>query len=389
MEEDYYNILGVEKDATIDQIKKAYRRTAIKYHPDRNPNNKEAEEKFKQAAEAYEVLSDPDKRARYDQFGKAGVDGGAGGFGGFDAGGMDLNDIIRNFAQNFGFGGGFGGFSSSFEDAGSAGSRKYQGSDLRVKAKLTLQEMAQGITKKYKVQKDVTCRECHGSGCEKDYKPETCITCKGRGYVLHTRQSFFGMTQVQEPCPTCHGEGTVIKKPCSHCHGEGIVKGEEIVEVKIPAGVVGGMIINAHGKGNAGKHNGIPGNIQVVIEEIPHPELIRDGQDLIYNLLLTIPQAVLGDSVEIPTIEGKAKINIKAGTQPGTTLRLCGKGLPAIKGYGYGTGDIIVNVSIYIPETLSKEEKKIFEDLKNSENIQSSQSIKEKIFKTFKNYFNT
>ena len=383
MEEDYYKILGVEKDATTDQIKKAYRRTAIKYHPDRNPNNKEAEEKFKQAAEAYEVLSDPEKRAKYDQFGKAGVDGSTGGFGGFDASGMDLNDIIRNFAQNFGF----GGFSGSFDDASSTGPRKYQGRDLRVKAKLTLQEMAQGVTKKYKVQKDITCPECHGSGCEKDYKPENCTTCQGRGYVLHKRQSFFGMTQVQEPCPTCHGEGTVIKKPCSHCHGEGIVKGEEIVEVKIPAGVVEGMIVNAHGKGNAGKHNGIPGNIQVVIEEIPHPELIRDGQDLIYNLLLTIPQAVLGDSVEVPTIDGKAKINIKAGTQPGTTLRLRGKGLPAIKGYGYGTGDIIVNVSIYIPETLSKTEKRIFEDLKDSENIQSSPSIKDKIFKAFKNYF--
>ena len=320
MEEDYYKILGVEKDATTDQIKKAYRRTAIKYHPDRNPNNKEAEEKFKQAAEAYEVLSDPEKRAKYDQFGKAGVDGSTGGFGGFDASGMDLNDIIRNFAQNFGF----GGFSGSFDDASSTGPRKYQGSDLRVKAKLTLQEMAQGVTKKYKVQKDITCPECHGSGCEKDYKPENCTTCQGRGYVLHTRQSFFGMTQVQEPCPTCHGEGTVIKKPCSH---------------------------------------------------------------LIYNLLLTIPQAVLGDSVEIPTIDGKAKINIKAGTQPGTTLRLRGKGLPAIKGYGYGTGDIIVNVSIYIPETLSKTEKRIFEDLKDSENIQSSPSIKDKIFKAFKNYF--
>ena len=200
MEEDYYKILGVEKDATTDQIKKAYRRTAIKYHPDRNPNNKEAEEKFKQAAEAYEVLSDPEKRAKYDQFGKAGVDGSTGGFGGFDASGMDLNDIIRNFAQNFGF----GGFSGSFDDASSTGPRKYQGSDLRVKAKLTLQEMAQGVTKKYKVQKDITCPECHGSGCEKDYKPENCTTCQGRGYVLHTRQSFFGMTQVQEPCPTCH-----------------------------------------------------------------------------------------------------------------------------------------------------------------------------------------
>lgn len=387
MEEDYYIILGIEKTATAEEIKKAYRKTAIKYHPDRNPGNKEAEEKFKLAAEAYEVLSDPDKRARYDQFGKAGVEGGAGGFGGFDAGNMDINDIIRNFAQNFGFGGGFGGFSSSFEDGSETGQRQYQGSDLRVKAKLTLQEMAQGVTKKYKVQKDVTCPECHGTGCELGHQPETCSTCHGRGYVIHTRQSFFGLTQVQEPCPTCHGEGTIIKYPCKHCHGDGVIKGEEIVEIKIPAGVVEGMVVNAHGKGNAGKHNGIPGNIQVVIEEVPHPELIRDGQDLIYNLLLTIPQAVLGDTVEIPTIDGKARINIKSGTQPGTTLRLRGKGLPAVKGYGYGIGDIIVNVSIYIPETLSKSEKKVFEELRNSENIQSSTSIKDKIFKAFKTYF--
>ena len=385
MEKDYYKILGVERNATAEEIKKAYKKVAIKYHPDRNPGNKEAEEMFKKAAEAYDVLRDPDKRARYDQFGEAGVNGGAGGFGGFGAEGMDINDIFRQFGDIFGGGGfgGFGGFGNQNHQP-----RKFRGSDLRMKISLNLSEIAHGVTKKFKVKKDVTCPHCGGSGCGDNSSPETCSTCHGSGYVIRSKRTMFGMMQSQEACPTCHGEGKIIKNKCKHCHGEGIVAGEEVVEIKIPAGVQAGMVVTASGKGNAGRHNGIAGDIQVFIEEITHPDFIRDDSDLIYNLLLTVTEATLGTTVQIPTIDGKANINIKPGTQPGTILRLRGKGLPAVQGYGYGTGDIIVNISVYIPEVLSKEEKKAFDSLKDSENLTPSDSAKRKIFDTFKGYFN-
>lgn len=380
-ETDYYKILGVERTATAEEIKRAYKKVAIKYHPDRNPDNKEAEEKFKQAAEAYEVLHDPDKRARYDQFGKAGVDG-TGGFGGQ---GMDLNDIFAHFGDIFegmGFGGGFGrGF------GGRSRRPQYKGSDLRLKVKLTLAEIATGVTKKFKVRKNITCSECGGNGCEHGHSAETCPTCNGQGFVVRSQRSFLGMVQTQEPCPSCGGEGTVIKHKCKACRGEGVVSGEEIVEIQIPAGVAEGMVVNVPGKGNAAKHNGVPGNIQVLIEEEAHPELLRDENDLIYNLLLTVPQAVLGDTVEIPTIDGKARIKIEPGTQPGTALRLRGKGLPAVQGYGYGKGDIVVNISVYIPETLSKEEKRAFEAMRDNDNVKGAQSVKDKIFKSFRRYF--
>lgn len=383
-EKDYYKILGVDKSASADEIKRAYKKVAIKYHPDRNPGNKEAEEKFKEAAEAYDVLRDPEKRARYDQFGAAGVNG-SGGFGGGTQG-MDINDIFSHFSDIFGdmgFGG-FGGFSGG---AHRQSRPRYKGGDLRMKVKLSLQEIATGVTKKFKVRKNVVCPHCHGTGCEEGYSPETCATCHGSGYVVRSQRSFLGMVQSQEPCPTCGGEGTIITHKCKHCHGEGIVSGEEIVEIKIPAGVAEGMVVNVPGKGHAAKHNGVPGDIQVLIEEEPHPDLIRDENDLIYNLLLTIPQAVLGDTVEVPTITGRARIKIEPGTQPGTALRLRGKGLPAVKGYGYGTGDIVVNISVYMPETLSATERHTFENLKKSSNITPSSSIKDKIFKKFRSYF--
>lgn len=385
-EKDYYKILGVERTASADEIKRAYKKVAIKYHPDRNPGNKEAEEKFKQAAEAYDVLRDPDKRARYDQFGAEGVNGA----GGFSGAGMDINDIFRHFSDIFSGGefsgfGGFGGFGG--QGAGSQ-TRQYKGADMRMKVKLTLEEISTGVTKKFKLRKDVTCPDCGGSGCEHGHSPETCSTCHGQGYVVRTRRSMFGMMQSQEVCPTCHGEGTVIKHACSHCHGEGTVNGEDIVEIKIPAGVAQGMMLNVPNKGNAAKHGGVPGDIQVIIEEIPHADFIRDENDLIYNLLLTIPQATLGDTVEVPTLTGKARIKIEPGTQPGTALRLRGKGLPAVEGYGYGRGDIVVNISVYIPETLSKDEKKNIEALSGSDNLKPSASVKDKIFKSFRNYFN-
>lgn len=381
-ETDYYKILGVERTATADEIKRAYKKVAIKYHPDRNPGDKEAEEKFKQAAQAYDVLRDPDKRARYDQFGAAGVDGAAGGFGGFGAGGMDLNDIFRNFGDIFGGAfGGFGGF------GGGRGQRQYRGSDMRMKVRLTLEEISTGVTKKFKVRKDITCNECHGTGCASGHSPETCPTCHGQGYVIQSRRSFLGMMQTQEVCPNCHGEGTIIKHTCSHCHGEGVTSGEEIVEIKIPAGVAEGMVVNVPGKGNAAKHGGVPGDIQVLIEEEPHKDFIRDDTDLIYNLLLTVSQAALGDTIDIPTLTGKARIKIEPGTQPGTALRLRGKGLPAVQGYGVGTGDIVVNISVYIPEHLTKDERKAFEALRENDHMQPNDSIKDKIFRAFRNYF--
>lgn len=381
-ETDYYKILGVERTATADEIKRAYKKVAIKYHPDRNPGDKEAEEKFKQAAQAYDVLRDPDKRARYDQFGAAGVDGTAGGFGGFGAGGMDLNDIFRNFGDIFGGAfGGFGGF------GGGRGQRQYRGSDMRMKVRLTLEEISTGVTKKFKVRKDITCTECHGTGCASGHSPETCPTCHGQGYVIQSRRSFLGMMQTQEVCPNCHGEGTIIKHTCSHCHGEGVTSGEEIVEIKIPAGVAEGMVVNVPGKGNAAKHGGVPGDIQVLIEEEPHKDFIRDDTDLIYNLLLTVSQAALGDTIDIPTLTGKARIKIEPGTQPGTALRLRGKGLPAVQGYGVGTGDIVVNISVYIPEHLTKDERKAFEALRENDHMQPNDSIKDKIFRAFRNYF--
>lgn len=384
-ETDYYKILGVEKTASADEIKRAYKKVAIKYHPDRNPGDKEAEEKFKQAAEAYDVLRDPDKRARYDQFGAAGVNG-AGGFGGFGGQGMDINDIFSHFSDIFGDMG-FGGFGGGYGGSQRGGRQQYRGGDLRMKVRLSLNEIATGVTKKFKVRKNIVCSECGGNGCEKGTSTETCSTCNGTGYVVTNKRTFLGVIQSQSACPTCGGEGVVIKHKCKHCHGEGVVNGEEIVDVDIPAGVAEGMVLNVPGKGHAGKHNGISGDIQVLIEEEPHPDFIRDDNDLIYNLLLTVSQATLGDSVEIPTLDGKARIKIEPGTQPGTALRLRGKGLPAVKGYGYGKGDIVVNISVYIPETLSKDEKKAFEKMADSDNLKPSEKVKNKIFNSFRTYF--
>lgn len=382
-EKDYYKILGVEKNASAEDIKRAYKKLAIKYHPDRNPGDKTAEDKFKEAAEAYEVLHDPEKRQRYDQFGAAGVNG-AGGFGGFGgAQGMDINDIFSHFSDIFGDMG-FGGFSGGGRRQGRP---QFKGGDLRLKVKLTLGEIATGVTKKFKVKKNVTCTECHGTGSEAGHQAETCPTCQGSGYVVRAQRSFLGMVQSQEPCPNCGGTGTIITHKCKHCGGDGIVSGEEVVEVDIPAGVAEGMIVNVPGKGHAAKLGGVPGNIQVLIEEEPHPELIRDENDLIYNLLLTVPQAALGDTVEVPTIDGRARIKIAPGTQPGTALRLRGKGLPAVQGYGYGHGDIVVNISVYIPEALSREERKALEEMRASENVKPNETIKEKIFRKFRSYF--
>jgi molecular chaperone DnaJ len=378
---DYYEVLGVERTASAAEIKKAYRKLAIQYHPDKNPGDKEAEEKFKEAAEAYSVLSDADKKARYDQFGFEGVSG-AGGGSGFGGAGMDMNDIFSMFGDIFGGRGGFGGF-GGFGGSG-AGPTKFRGSDQRVKVKLTLQEIANGVTKKFKLKKYVTCTHCNGSGA-KGGAVETCPDCNGTGRVVRTQQSFFGMMRSEVACPRCNGQGKIVKEKCPHCNGDGIIMGEEIVEVNIPAGVYEGMQLSMRGKGNAGKFNGVPGDLLILVEEEKHPTLVRDENDLVYSLLLDIPTAALGGFAEIPTIDGKAKVTIDPGTQPGKVLRLRGKGLPSLN--GYGKGDIVVNVSVYIPETLSKEEKKAMERFKDSENFSPSESIKEKLFRRFKSFF--
>ena len=383
---DYYEVLGVDKTASAEEIKKAYRKKAIQYHPDKNPGDKEAEEKFKEAAEAYEVLSDPQKRQRYDQFGFAGMSGA----GGFSGGDFSMQDIFAQFGDLFeSWGMGNGSFSSFFGGGGSRGGQRVRrGTDLRVKVRLTLEEINSGVEKKIKVKKLVECKDCHGTGSADGSGGETCPTCKGSGRVVRTQRGIFGMMQVQEACPTCHGEGKIIKNKCNHCHGEGVVKGEEVVEINIPAGVAGGMVVNVPGKGNAGKHNGVNGDIQVLVEEEPNDTFVRDGQDVIYNLLLDFPTAALGGQVDIPTIDGqKVRIKIEPGTQPGKTLRLRGKGLPAVQGYGRGMGDLIVNISVYVPKTLSREEKEMLEKMKNSDNFKGDIQTKRSIFDKFRNYF--
>ena len=378
---DYYEVLGVDKNASEDEIKKAYRKIAIKYHPDRNPDDPKAEEKFKEAAEAYSVLNDAQKRQQYDQFGFDGPGGGFGGFG--DGAGFSMDDIFSMFGDVFGGGAGFGGFGG-----GSRQAPKYRGADLRLKVKLSLQEVATGVTKKFKVRKDVVCNHCHGTGAERGSSSETCPNCHGSGVEIRTQQSIFGMMQTQTTCHVCGGEGKVIKNKCSHCHGDGVVKGEEVVEINIPAGVAEGMVVNVPGKGNAGKRNGITGNIQVYIEEEDNDTFIRDGQNVIYNLLLDFPTAVLGGQVDIPTIDGtNVKIKIEPGTQPGKTLRLRGKGLPAVQGYGNGTGDLIVQISIYVPKELSKSEKEAIEEFRNSDNFKGDSVTKRSIFDNFKKLF--
>lgn len=367
---DYYEVLGVAKGAGADEIKKAYRQAAIKFHPDKNPGDKQAEEKFKEAAEAYDVLSNPDKRARYDQFGHAGMNG-TGGFGGsgggaaYGAGGFTMEDIFRNFGDIFGghFGGGFagGGFGDYMGGSYGGGRRVNRGSDLRVKVRLNLKEIAHGSVKKLKISKFIPCDKCGGTGAKDKNSYKTCPTCNGSGMETRTVNTFFGRTQATQVCHECGGEGKIITAPCDKCRGEGIVKAEEVVEIRIPAGIGEGMQLTVSGKGNAARHGGVNGDLLVLVEEERDPQLQRDGIDLLHNLNITIPTALIGGSVEVPTVDGKAKINIEPGTQAGKVLRLKGKGLPDIN--GYGTGDILVVIDIAVPPRLSPQEKKLVEEL--------------------------
>lgn len=390
---DFYEILGISKDATDEQIKKAYKKQAVKWHPDRwgdksEEEQKKAEENFKEVAEAYEVLHDPQKRQRYDQFGHDGLNMGGGGAGGFDFGaGFNPFDIFNDL-----FGGGGGGF-SGFGDFG-GGSRQsrptYRGNDLRRRVELDLSEIVHGTTKKFKIKKDVQCSHCHGSGSE-DGQTEKCSQCNGTGYIITRRQSILGMMQSQSVCPKCQGQGEIVKNKCRTCNGNGIVQGEEVVEVKFPAGMTEGMALNVEGKGNAAPHRGVNGDLQLVVKERPHEELVIDGLNIVYNLLLTIPQAILGCQLEVPTVDGKAKITIVPGTQPGTVLRLRGKGIPAVnQGYRYGQpqcGDELINISIYVPKELTKEEKEMITKMSDSESFQGDESTKKSIFQRFKSMF--
>ena len=375
---DYYEILGVGKNATAEEIKKAYRKKAIQYHPDKNPGNKEAEEMFKEAAEAYEVLSDPDKRSRYDRYGHSGVGGSAGG--GF-GGGMSMDDIFSHFGDIFG---GFGGF-SGFGGSGRSSRRGNKGPNLRVTVSLTLAEIATGVEKKIKVKKYVSCTHCNGTGAAGGTAYSTCSTCRGTGQVTRITNTILGQMHQTTSCPTCHGEGTVITQSCTHCNGEGLVRQEEIVTIQIPAGVENGMQLSVSGKGNAARRGGINGDLIILIQEEPHPELTRDGSDLIYNLLLSVPDAILGSTVEIPTVEGKVKVKIDSGTQPGKILRLKGKGLPEIN--SYGQGDLLVKINVFIPKDLTKEEVKLVEKLRESESFSTKQASGQSFFSRMKNMF--
>jgi molecular chaperone DnaJ len=381
---DFYEVLGVSKSASESEIKKAYRQMALKYHPDKNPDDKEAEEKFKEAAEAYEVLSNPEKKARFDQYGHAGMGGaGNGGYGG----GMNMDDIFSQFGDIFGGGG--NPFESFFGGGGGRGRSRTvnRGSNLRIKVKLTLEEVLNGVEKKIKVNKAISCNTCGGSGAQAGSGSfNTCGTCKGAGQVKRVTSSFLGQMQTITTCPTCNGEGQTIVNKCKACSGNGTQQSEEVISIQIPAGVAEGMQLNVQGKGNAAERGGIPGDLLVIIEEVEHPNLVRDGDHLIHDLYISFIDATLGTSVEIPTLDGKAKIKIDAGTQGGKVLRLKGKGLPSVN--SHYKGDLLVNINVWTPQQLSSEEKKALEKLRESENFKPNPGKGDKsFFERMKEYF--
>jgi len=377
---DYYEVLGVAKGASEIEIKKAYRKAAIKFHPDKNPGDKGAEDNFKEAAEAYGVLSDANKKAKYDQFGHQAMGGGASG-GGYGGGGFSMDDIFSNFGDIFGghFGGGYSGFNNG-------GTRVNKGTDLRIKVKLTLKEIVNGVTKKIKISKQIVCDKCSGSGAKDSNSFTTCTTCSGSGYVTQIVNTFFGRTQTTKACPTCHGEGKMITDKCTKCNGQGSVKGDEVVEIQIPAGVGEGMQLSVRGKGNAARNGGVNGDLLVLIEEERNKELERDGNNLIYNLNISLPTALLGASVEVPLVDGKAKVKIEPGTHSGKVLRLRGKGIPDLN--GYGCGDILAVIDVNIPSKLTKEEKELITKLGDMPSFKNGgSSEKQNIFERMHSFF--
>jgi molecular chaperone DnaJ len=373
---DYYEILGVSKGSAADEIKKSYRKVAMQYHPDRNPGDKSAEEKFKEAAEAYEVLSDQDKRAQYDRYGHAGVSGNGRG-GGHS---QNMEDIFSQFGDVFGedvFGSFFGGGGRS-RGGGQRAARGIRGSNLRIKLKLTYEEIAKGATKNIKVKKHVPCTVCTGSGAKDKGSVQTCGTCGGSGQVRKVTNTFLGQMQTVTTCSTCGGEGTTITAKCNNCKGEGRVYGEETVNIDIPAGVQEGMQLNISGRGNAGERGGSPGDLIILIEEEAHKELQREGLNVVFELHITFPDAVFGTQLEVPTIDGRAKIKIPPGTQSGKIFRLKGKGFPAVN--SYEKGDQLVHVNIWTPQNVSPEEKTILEKLNHSPNFKPNPDKNEKSF---------
>lgn len=375
---DYYEILGVAKSSSTDEIKKAYRKVAMQFHPDRNPGDKSAEEKFKEAAEAYEILSDAEKKAQYDRYGHAGVSGNGRGFGG--GAGMDMDDIFSQFGDIFGedvFGSFFGGG----RRGGGGGGQRYRGvrgSNLRIKLKLNYEEIAKGVTKNIKVKKYVTCNTCSGNGAKDKGSVQTCNACGGSGQVRKVTNTFLGQMQTVTTCATCNGEGTTITAKCTTCKGEGRIYGEETVTIDIPAGVQEGMQLNIGGRGNAGERGGMPGDLIILIEEESHKDLFRDGLNVAFELHITFPDAVFGTQVEVPTIDGRAKIKIPAGTQSGKIFRLKGKGFPAVN--SYEKGDQLVYVNIWTPQNINSEEKEVLEKLNVSDNFKPQPEKSEKGF---------
>ena len=376
---DYYEVLGVDKSASAEDIKKAYRKMAIKYHPDKNPGDKEAEEKFKEAAEAYSVLSDADKKARYDQFGHSGVEGAgpdfSGGFG-------NLNDILNDlFGGAFGGGfGGFSGFGGGFGgQRGQRQQRVFRGRDIRVRVKLTLEEIAKGVEKEISIEKNIPCTECGGKGAKNSSDIKTCPGCQGTGQVQRVVNSFLGQTVTYSTCQQCGGEGKIITNPCRSCNGTGLVRKRETIKVKIPAGVEAGMQLTLQGEGHAAKNNGINGDLLVVIEEQEHANLKREGNNLYYTKIISVIDAMLGAEVNIPCLDGDYKIKIDPGTQSGEVVRLRGRGLPSVNGYG-GTGDFYVKIAVWIPKKLNKEEKEIIESLREKEAFKPNPSKDDKSF---------
>ena len=376
---DYYEVLGVDKNATVDEIKKAYRKKAIQYHPDKNPGDKEAEEKFKEAAEAYSVLSDPDKRAKYDQFGHAGLGGQAGPD--FSGGFGDLNDILRDL-----FGGGFGGFSGFGGFGGFGGGsgrssqsqRVYRGRDIRVRVKLTLEEIARGAEKEISLERNVPCQDCGGKGTRNSSDIKVCPACKGSGQVKRVVNGIFGQTVTYSTCQQCGGEGKIVTNPCRTCGGTGLVRKKETVKVNIPAGVENGMQLTIRGAGHAAKNNGVNGDLLVLIEEVENPDFRREGNNLTYTKVISVMDAMLGATVEIPCIDGTYKIKVEPGTQSGTVVRLKGKGLPAVN--GYGTGDLYVRLMVWIPKKLGRSEKELFESMRNNDSFRPSPTKEDKSF---------
>ena len=388
---DYYEVLGVSKNASDDEIKKAYRSLARKYHPDVNPGDKAAEEKFKEAAEAYEVLSNAEKRQKYDQFGfnmgPQGFPGGGQDGGFYHAGGMSMDDIFSMFGDIFGDVRGGGGRYSGFGSATGGRQRRTQrkGSNLRIHVKMTLKDILHGATKTLKIPTFMKCDHCNGTGAKDGTAFATCPQCHGTGSITETQQTIFGISQAHVECPRCNGTGKVITESCQYCRGTGVEKKDQQITFSIPAGVEDGNVLTIAGKGNAPEHGGVNGDLLVVIDEVKDPELIRDGADVIYNLMLDIPTATLGGSVDVPTIEGRARLKIAPGTQPGKILRLRGKGLPT--GRGSAHGDELVNVMVYIPEKLSDAERSAIESLQGSPNIQPSETEKQRLFSKFKHIF--